>query len=103
VSDAYPLPNITEILDQLGGAKYFSVVDLASGFHQIKMHPDDSPKTAFSTPHRHNKFDHMPFGFQNAPATFQRLMDLVLTGMQGNEIFVYLDDIVLYSNSLIRN
>jgi len=103
VGDAYPLPNITEILDQLGGAKYFSVVDLASGFHQIKMHPDDSHKTAFSTPHGHYEFDRMPFGLKNAPATFQRLMDLVLTGMQGNEIFVYLDDIVLYSSSLTEH
>lgn len=103
VGDAYPLPNITEILDQLGGAKYFSVFDLASGFHQIRMHPDDSHKTAFSTPHGHYEFDRMPFGLKNAPATFQRLMDLVLTGMQGNEIFVYLDDIVLYSSSLTEH
>jgi hypothetical protein len=103
IGDAYPLPNITEILDQLGGAKYFSVFDLASGFHQIKMHPDDSHKTAFSTPHGHYEFDRMPFGLKNAPATFQRLMDLVLTGLQGNEIFVYLDDIVLYSSSLTEH
>lgn len=103
VGDAYPLPNITEILDQLGGAKYFSVLDLASGFHQIKMHPTDRHKTAFSTPHGHYEFDRMPFGLKNAPATFQRLMDLVLTGMQGNEIFVYLDDIVIYSSSLTEH
>jgi hypothetical protein len=103
VGDAYPLPNITEILDQLGGAKYFSVLDLASGFHQIRMHPSDSHKTAFSTPHGHYEFDRMPFGLKNAPATFQRLMDLVLTGMQGNEIFVYLDDIVIYSSSLTEH
>lgn len=103
IGDAYPLPNITEILDQLGGAKYFSVFDLASGFHQIKMHPDDSHKTAFSTPHGHYEFDRMPFGLKNAPATFQRVMDLVLSGMQGSEIFVYLDDIVLYSSSLTEH
>lgn len=100
IGDAYPLPNITDILDQLGGAKYFSVFDLASGFHQIKMHPDDSHKTAFSTPHGHYEFDRMPFGLKNAPATFQRIMDKVLTGMQGTEMFVYLDDIVLYASSL---
>lgn len=81
VGDAYPLPNITEILDQLGSAKYFSIFDLASGFHQIRMHPDDSYKTAFSTPHGHYEFDRMPFGLKNALATFQRLMDLVLTGL----------------------
>lgn len=57
IGDAYPLPNITDILDQLNSAKYFSVFDLASGFHQIRMHPDDSHKTAFSTPHGHYEFD----------------------------------------------
>jgi len=103
VGDAYPLPNITEILDQLGGAKYFLVFDLASGFHQIKMHPKDSHKTAFSTPHGHYEFDRMPFGLKNAPATFQRLMDLILSGMQGSKIFVYLDDIVLYASSLTEH
>lgn len=96
IGDAYPLPNISEILDQLGGAKYFSVFHLASGFHQIKMHPADSHNTAFSTPHGHYEFDKMPFGLKHAPAIFQRVLDLVLTGMEGNDIFVYLDDIVLW-------
>jgi len=100
VGDAYPLPNITEILDQLGSAKYFSVFDLASGFHQIQMHERDGPKTAFSTPYGHYEFNRMPFGLKNAPATFQRLIDLVLAGLQGAELFVYLDDIVLYVSSL---
>ena len=100
ISDAYPIPNIVEILDQLGSAKYFSVFDLASGFHQIRMHPEDSHKTAFTTPHGHYEFERMPFGLKNAPATFQRLMDRVLTGLLGNEMFVYLDDIVIYSSSL---
>lgn len=100
IGDAYPLPNITDILDQLGSAKYFSVFDLASGFHQIKMNKDHAHKTAFSTPHGHYEFTRMPFGLKNAPATFQRLMDQVLSGLQGTELFVYLDDIVLYSSSL---
>ena len=100
IGDAYPLPNITEILDQLGSAKYFSVFDLASGFHQIPMHESHAHKTAFSTPHGHYEFKRMPFGLKNAPATFQRLMDQVLCGLQGTELFVYLDDIVLYASSL---
>lgn len=100
LGDAYPLPNITDILDQLGSAKYFSVFDLASGFHQIPMAPADSHKTAFSTPYGHFEFKRMPFGLKNAPATFQRLMDRILSGLQGLELFVYLDDIVVYASSL---
>lgn len=68
---AYPLPNITEILDQLGSAKYFSVFDLASGFLQIPMHESHAQKTAFSTPHGHYEFKRMPFELKDAPATFQ--------------------------------
>ncbi|KAL6418728.1 hypothetical protein ACFW04_011837 [Cataglyphis niger] len=100
IGDAYPLPNITDILDQLGSAKYFSVLDLASGFHQILMASKDAPKTAFSTPYGHYQFKRMPFGLKNAPATFQRLMDNVLSGLQGNELFIYMDDIVIYAKSL---
>ena len=100
IGDSYLLLNIIDILDQLGSAQYSFVFDLASGFHQIRMSPEDSHKTAFSTPYGHYKFDSMPFGLKNAPATFQRLMELVLTGLQGTELFVYLDDIVLYANSL---
>lgn len=100
IGDSYPLPNITEIFDQVGGAKYYTVLDLASGFHQIEMDPKDAHKTAFSTPFGHYEFKRMPFGLKNAPATFQRLMDNVLVGLQGQSLFVYLDDIVLYANSI---
>ena len=100
ISDAYPLLNIIDILDQLGAAKYFSTLDLASGFHQIPMDPESKFKTAFSTPNGHYEFNRMPFGLKNAPATFQRCMDLVLSGLQGVELFVYMDDIVIYANSL---
>lgn len=100
VGDAYPLPNISDILDQLGKARYFSCFDLASGFHQIPMDPQDTIKTAFNTPNGHFEYKKMPFGLKNAPATFQRLMDNVLTGLQGNVCFVYLDDIVIYAQTL---
>ena len=70
VKDAYPLPNITHILDQLGGAQYFSTLDLAMGFHQIKMHPDSKAKTGFSTLYGHYHYNRMPFGLKNAAATF---------------------------------
>ena len=79
IGDAFPLPNITEILDQLGSAKYFSTFHLASGFHQIRMSQEDAHKTAFLTPYGHFQFKRMPFGLKNAPATFQRLMNSVLS------------------------
>lgn len=100
IGDSYPLPNITHILDQLGASSYFSVLDLASGFHQIPIKAEDKSKTAFSTPNGHYEFSRMPFGLRNAPAAFQRLMDVVLTGIQGIRCFVYLDDIVVYASSL---
>ena len=100
VGDAFPLPNINEILDQLGNSKYFSTLDLASGFHQVPMDENDSLKTAFSTRFGHYEFCRMPFGLKGAPATFQRLMNSVLSGLIGIHCFVYLDDVVIYGNSL---
>lgn len=100
VGDSYPIPQISEILDQLGQSKYFSTLDLASGFHQILMNEGDAPKTAFSVPQGHYEFTRMPFGLKNAPATFQRLMNTALAGLQDIRCFVYLDDIVIYSHDL---
>ena len=99
IGDSFPIPNITDILDQLGNAKYFTTLDLASGYHQIPMAERDKNKTAFSTPFGHYEFNRMPFGLKNAPATFQRLMNSVLTGIQGLRCLVYLD-IVIYGSSL---
>ena len=99
-SDAHPLPNITEILDQLGGMQYFSMLDLSSGFHQIEIKEEDKEKTAFSTPQGHFEYERMPFGLKGAPATFQRLMNEVLRGLIGSICFVYIDDIVCYGRNL---
>lgn len=100
IGDSFPLPNISDILDQLGHSKYFSIIDLTSGFHQIRMSSEDAPKTAFSTPSGHYQFQRMPFGLRNAPATFQRLMNTVLMGIQNIRCFVYLDDIVVFADNL---
>ena len=100
IGDSYPLPNINNILHSLRSARYFSVFDLATGFHHIKLDPKDSHKTSFSTLYGHYEFDRMPFGLKIAPATFQRLMDVTLTGWTGTELFVYLDDIVIFADTL---
>lgn len=100
VDDKFPLPNITDILDKLGRAKYFSTLDLANGFHQIEMKNEDIPKTAFSTDTGHYEFKRLPFGLKNAPATFQRVMNNILRGLQNEICAVYLDDIIIFSTSL---
>lgn len=83
IACSYSLPNITEILDELGESKYFSTLDLASGFHQVPIDPKDAPKTAFSTPFRHLQYKRMEMRLDGAPSTFQSLMDRVLSGLQG--------------------
>lgn len=100
IDDRYPIPNITEILDKLGRCQYFTTLDLASGFHQIEVHPEDIPKTAFSVDHGLYEFVRMPFGLKNAPATFQRVMDHVLRDLIGKCCLVYMDDIIIFSSSL---
>lgn len=95
--DPYPLPNIEETLSQLGSAKYFSVIDLASGFWQIEMDARDSEKTAFNTPNGHYQWRRMPMGLANSPAVWQRTADVILAGLLGKQCFVYMDDIIIYS------
>ena len=80
--DAYPLPRIDSTLDALAGSKWFSTLDLLSGYWQVEVSKEDHPKTAFCTTEGLYQFQVMPFGLCNAPATFQRLMDLVLSGLQ---------------------
>ena len=98
--DAYPLPDIDNILSQLGNAKFFSALDLSSGFHQIPMNPESKKYTAFSAPQGHYHYNRMPFGLKNAPATFQRMMDTALRGLINRHCFVYLDDIIIFGQSI---
>jgi hypothetical protein len=100
VGDAYPLPNITDILHQLGKAKYFSTVDLASGYYQVELAKKDRAKTAFSTPAGHFEFLRLPMGLKSAPSTFQSLMNSVLAEMNGFRCFCYMDDVIITEDSL---
>jgi len=97
--DAYPLPRIEECLDALNGSKYFSTMDLTSGYWQVAMDRNDREKTAFTTHMGLYEWRVMPFGLCNAPATFMRLMEMVLADIVWCQCLVYLDDIVAFGDS----
>ena len=98
--DAYPIPNITDTLDSLGTSRIFSVLDMASGYHQIEVQEEDREKTAFSCHMGHYQFTKLPFGVNNGPATYQRCMDFILTGLKGIDCLAYLDDVICYSATM---
>ena len=95
----YPLPRIDETIDSLGNAYFFTTLDLASGYWQIAMAPEDTDKTAFTTFCGHFEFNRMPFGLTNAAPGCQQLMEFLLAGLQWHICLCYLDDIIIYSRS----
>ena len=99
VKDAYPLPRIDDTLDMLAGKRWFSTLDLASGYWQVSLSPEARCKTAFATHSGLFQFRVMPFGLCNAPATFDRLMDRVLQGLRWSRCLVYLDDIISFGTT----
>ncbi len=95
VKDAYPLPRVDECLDALYGARWFSSLDLNSGFWQVKMAPEDREKSAFATSLGLFQWTVMSFGLVNAPSTYERLMENVLRALQWEECLLYMDDIIV--------
>ena len=96
---SYPLPRIDTCLESLGGAKYLSTLDLRSGYWQSEIAEEDRDKTAFSTRSGQYRFTVLSMGLSNAPAQFQRMMDMVLAGLNFETCLVYLDDIICFSRT----
>ena len=103
VKDAYPLPKISMCLDSLSGARYFSTLDLQSGYWQVVMAEKDICKTAFITKYGLFEYTKMPFGLCSAPSTFQRCMELVFRGLQWKTLLIYLDDLIIVCKSMEEN
>lgn len=100
IKDRFPLPRIDDQLDRLGKHKYFTTLDMASGFHQIPIAHSSIEKTAFVTPDGHYEYLRMPFGLSNAPAVFQRAICKALGDLKDKDAMVYLDDILIPSLSI---
>jgi hypothetical protein len=99
VKNKYPLPRIDILFDQLSKAKVFSKIDLRSGYHQIKIRPEDVPKTTFSTRYGLYEYLVMSFGLTNAPAHFMYLMNSVFMPKLDKFVVVFIDDILIYSKN----
>ena len=98
--DAFPLPRIDDPLNSLSGQAWFSTLDLASGYWQVRLSENVKPKMAFATHSGLFQFAVMPFGLCNAPATFERLMSQVMRGLHWKRCLVYIDDILVFGNDL---
>ncbi|KAL0171312.1 hypothetical protein M9458_031623, partial [Cirrhinus mrigala] len=96
--DGYPMPRVDELLDRLGRARYISTLDLTKGYWQVPLTASAKPKTAFSTPSGHWQYRTLPFGLHGAPATFQRMMDIILRPHQAYAA-AYIDDVVVHSEA----
>ena len=97
IKNSYGLPRIQELLDQIRGAKYFSTLDLNSGYHQLRVHEDDTSKTAFRTRYGLYEFTVVPFGLTGAPAAFMKFVQSLFHHLLDRSVVVFVDDILIYS------
>ncbi|GBG84395.1 hypothetical protein CBR_g38677 [Chara braunii] len=100
VKNSYPMPRADELFDRLVGNRFFTKIDLRSGYHLIRVATEDQPKTAFRSRFGHYEFTVMPFGLTNAPATFQTAMNDIFRDILEEYVLVYLDDVLVYSRTL---
>lgn len=101
IKNSWSSSNIDDMLTYLGNAKYFSSLDMYSGYWQVKVKEECKPLTAFTAPgHGLWEFNVMPFGLCNAPATFQQLGDVVFRDLKWREILIYMDDIIIFSETI---
>ena len=98
--DSYPLPRFEETTSTLAGSKFFTVLDAFSGFWQISIYEPHRQKIGFSVPGGHFEFNRLPYGISNSPASFQRLMDNVLRNLIGPECWIFIDDLLIFSNTI---
>ena len=99
VPDRFPLPNLSDAVFSLHGVKYFSSLDLVRGYYQLPLSESSREYTAFSTPHNHWQFKRLSFGLRNAPSAFQREMQHVLSGFPWRKVVVYIDDVLIMSET----
>jgi len=97
--DSYPLPRIDECIESLGKASIFSTLDCNAGYWLVAIAPEDREKTAFVCHEGAYQYKRMPFGLTNVPATFQRALDIIFSGVKWQSCLIYLDDVTVYSKT----
>ena len=99
IKNKYPLPRINDSMDQLVGACVFNKIDLRSGYHHIRVKPDDIPRTAFRTRYGHYEYTMMMFGVFNVPGVFMKYINRTFHSYMDKFVVVFINDILIYSKS----